>query len=91
MGIYVFVNSGPTVTATSSACSPACAVTVRNAHGRLGFVTPAPQYWHWNERVGAFGGGNDMVPVVGPSPPSSEILTIAVPALGRVAFYASDR
>jgi hypothetical protein len=150
MGIYVFVNSGPTVTATSSACSPACAVTVRNAHGRLGFITPAQQYWHWDERVGAFGAGSDTtrtrrtwsfeadtqvtafsfdvlvsaawpaphetrwrmsyegdsVPDVGAEPrwtrnatgtptftlnsPSSEILTVAVPALGRVAFYASD-
>ena len=150
MGIYVFVNSGPTVTATSSPCSPACAVTVRNAHGRLGFITPAQQYWHWNERVGAFGGGSDTtrtrrtwvfeadtqvtafsfdvlvsaawpaphetrwrmsyegdsVPDIGAEPrwtrnstgtptftlnsPSAEILTIAVPVLGRLAFYASD-
>lgn len=150
MGIYVFVNSGPTVTATSSPCSPACTVTVRNAHGRLGFITPAQQYWHWNERVGAFGSGSDTtrarnawvfeadtqvtafsfdvlvsaawpaphdtrwrmsyegdsVPDVGAEPrwtrnatgtptftlnsPSAEILTIAVPALGRVAFYTSD-
>jgi hypothetical protein len=59
MGIFVFVNSGPTVTATSSACSPACTVTVRNAHGALGFSAPGQQYWHWNERVGAFGGGSD--------------------------------
>ena len=150
MGIFVFVNSGPTVTGTSSSCSPSCTVTVRNAHGRLGFITPGQQYWHWNERVGAFGGGSDTtrarttwvfeadtlvtaftfdvlvsaawppphdtrwrmsyegdsVPDVGAEPrwtrnatgtptftlnsPSSDILTIAVPALGRVAFYASD-
>lgn len=150
MGIFVFVNSGPTVTGTSSSCSPACTVTVRNAHGRLGFITPGQQYWHWNERVGAFGGGSDTtrarttwvfeadtlvtaftfdvlvsaawppphdtrwrmsyegdsVPDVGAEPrwtrnatgtptftlnsPSSDILTTAVPALGRVAFYASD-
>lgn len=59
MGIYVFVNSGPTVTATSSPCSPACTVTVRNQHGRLAFNAPAQRYWHWPERVGASGGGSD--------------------------------
>ena len=59
MGIFVFVSSGPTVTGTSSACSPACTVTVRNAHGALGFDAPGQQYWHWNERVGALDGGDD--------------------------------
>lgn len=59
MGVYVFVNSGPTVTATSSPCSPACTVTTRNAHGTLAFNQPGQSYWHWNERVGAFGGGSD--------------------------------
>jgi hypothetical protein len=59
MGVYVFVNSGPTVTATSSPCSPACVVTVRNAHGTLAFNQLAQRYWHWNERIGAFGSGSD--------------------------------
>jgi len=41
MGVYVFVNSGPTVTGTSSPCSPGCAVTVGNAHGHLTFNQPS--------------------------------------------------
>jgi hypothetical protein len=59
MGIYVFVSSGPTVTGTSSACSPACTVTVLNEHGTLAFNAANQPYWHWNERLGAAGGGND--------------------------------
>jgi hypothetical protein len=59
MGIYVFVNSGPTVTSTSSPCSPACTVTVQNHHGTLAFNNPSQRYWHWPERVGAAGGGSD--------------------------------
>jgi hypothetical protein len=59
MGIYVFVTSGPTVTSTSSPCSPACTVTVRNHHGTLAFSAPTQRYWHWGERVGAVGGGGD--------------------------------
>lgn len=59
MGIYVFVNSGPTVTGTSSSCSPACTVTVQNHHGTQAFNNPSQQYWHWPERVGATGAGSD--------------------------------
>jgi len=59
MGIFVFVNSGPTVGATSSPCSPSCSVTVKNHHGLLEFTAPAQRYWHWTERVGAAGGGSD--------------------------------
>jgi hypothetical protein len=59
MGIYVFVTSGPTVTATSSPCSPACTVTAQNHHGTLAFDAVDQRYWHWGERVGAVGGGND--------------------------------
>jgi hypothetical protein len=59
MGIYVFVTSGPTVTATSSACSPACTVTTQNHHGTLAFTSAGQHYWHWGERVGAAGGSSD--------------------------------
>jgi hypothetical protein len=60
MGIYVFVTSGPTVTATSFPCSPSCTVTTQNHHGALAFTGAAPQpYWHWSERVGEFGSGAD--------------------------------
>lgn len=59
MGIYVFVTSGPTVTATSSACSPACTVTTQNHHGSLAFTATGQRYWHWGERIGAVGGGSD--------------------------------
>ena len=63
MGVFVFINSGPTVTATSSSCSPACSVTARNAHGVLAFNQPGQRYWHWNERIGAFGSGSDTTRV----------------------------
>lgn len=59
MGIYVFVNTAPTVTGTSSPCSPVCTVTVQNHHGTLAFNNPSQQYWHWPERVGAVDGGSD--------------------------------
>ena len=61
MGIFVFMNAGPTVTATSSPCSPACTVTVTNAMGAQPFNLPTnQQYWHWTDQVGAF------VPLGGP-------------------------
>lgn len=63
MGIYVFVSSGPTVTGTSSSCSPACTVSVLNEHGTLAFDAPNQPYWHWNERIGAASGGNDTTRV----------------------------
>jgi hypothetical protein len=150
MGIFVFVTSGPTVTGTSSPCSPTCSVTVQNAHGMLAFDAPNQQYWHWNDRVGAVGSARDTtllrrtwvfeadtqvtafrfdvlvsaawpppnqtrwplgyegdsVPDVAVEPrwtrnatgtstftlnsPSAGIMTITVPALGRLAFYQSD-
>jgi hypothetical protein len=61
MGIFVFMNAGPTVTATSSACSPACTVTVANAMGARPFNLLTNQaYWHWTDQVGPF------VPAGGP-------------------------
>ena len=51
LGIYAFVNSGPTVVSTSSPCSPACTVTVQNHHGTLAFNAPAQKYWYWPERL----------------------------------------
>jgi hypothetical protein len=59
IGIYAFVNSDPTVVSTSSACSPACTVTVQNYHGTLTFNAPSQKYWHWPERLGAFGTATD--------------------------------
>ena len=58
MGIYVFVNSGPTVTGTSSSC-PACAVTVANARGILDFNSTNQQYWFWTEILGPAGSASD--------------------------------
>ncbi len=58
-GIFVFLTSGPTVIETSSSCTPTCVVTARNAHGTLDFSAQGQPYWHWPERVGAFGGGSD--------------------------------
>jgi hypothetical protein len=63
MGIYVFVSSGPAVTGTSSSCSPSCTVTVLNEHGTLAFSGANQPYWHWNERLGAAGGGSDTTRV----------------------------
>ena len=59
LGIFVFVNSGPTVGATSSACSPACTVTVKNAHGQLAFNAPLQSYWYWPDRLDAVNGLRD--------------------------------
>ena len=59
IGIFVFVNSGPTVGATSSACSPACTVTVKNAHGQLPFNAPLQSYWYWSDRLDAVNGIRD--------------------------------
>jgi hypothetical protein len=57
MGLYVFMNSGPTVRATSSPC--ACAVTMENRDGTLSFTAPAQGYWYWKEFLGAAGDGSD--------------------------------
>jgi hypothetical protein len=59
MGLDIFLGSGPTVGATSSPCSPACAVTVKNADGARAFNAPNQQYWHYPDRLGAAGSGTD--------------------------------
>ena len=58
-GLFVFVNGGPTPTGASSPCSPACVVTVDNAHGRLAFNAPNQPYWYWKDRLTAAGGSRD--------------------------------
>ena len=58
MGIFVFVNSGPTVTRTSSSC-PSCTVTVKNGHGVLTFMAPLQRYWYWWDRLDAVNGTRD--------------------------------
>jgi hypothetical protein len=58
MGIFVFVNSGPTVTRTSSSC-PGCTVTVKNGHGVLTFNAPLQHYWYWLDRLDAANGARD--------------------------------
>lgn len=57
-GIYVFFSSDPTVSSTSSAC-PACTVIVQNNQGTMAFNAPGQKYFHWQERLGPFGGGSD--------------------------------
>ena len=58
MGIYVFTNTAPTVSGTSSPCT--CTVTVRNASGSRPFTSLANQpYWYWPELLGAANGGAD--------------------------------
>jgi hypothetical protein len=59
MGLDVFLGFGPTVTGTSSACSPACTVTVKNTDGSRAFNAPAQQYWHYHDRLGAAGSTTD--------------------------------
>ena len=59
IGIDVFMGTGPTVVATSSPCSPACAVTVRNADGARAFNAPNQTFWHYHDRLGAAGSGTD--------------------------------
>ncbi len=58
-GIFVFVNGGPTATGSSSPCTPACSVTVANAHGRRAFNAPDQPYWYWKDRLTAAGGLRD--------------------------------
>jgi hypothetical protein len=58
MGIFVFVNSGPTVRTTSSSC-PSCTVTVKNGHGVLTFNQPLQPYWYWLDRLDAVSGTRD--------------------------------
>jgi hypothetical protein len=59
MGIDIFINSGPTVTATSSVCAPACTVTAKNPDGKRAFSAPNQAYWHWQEIVGSAGSARD--------------------------------
>ena len=58
-GVFVFMNGEPTVTRTSSACAPACTVTVGNAQGTMGFNGPNQAFWYWNDRLTAVGGLRD--------------------------------
>jgi hypothetical protein len=58
MGIYVFMNTAPVVSGTSSPCT--CAVTVKNSHGARPFTAASNQpFWYWPEVVGPAGGGAD--------------------------------
>jgi len=59
MGIDVVMVQEPAVVSTSSACAPACTVTMRDYHGVRAFTAPNQKYWHWNDRLGAFGSGTD--------------------------------
>ena len=59
IGIDVFMGTGPTVVATSTPCSPACTVTVKNADGARAFNAPGQKYWHYHDRLGAAGTGTD--------------------------------
>ena len=62
MGIYVFVNSGPVVSVTSSSC-PTCTVTVANRHGTLNFNGTNQAYWFYPELLGPANGGSDTTRV----------------------------
>lgn len=55
LGIFVFVTAGPTVTGTSSPCSPACTVNVVGQHGIFAFTTPGQRYWFWSEQLAPAG------------------------------------
>jgi hypothetical protein len=57
LGIYVFVNTAPVVSGTSSPCS--CTVTVKNADGVLNFNAPNQQYWFWSDVLGAAASARD--------------------------------
>lgn len=58
MGIYIFTNTAPVVSGTSSPCT--CTVTVKNSAGSRPFTTLANQpYWYWPELLGPAGGGAD--------------------------------
>lgn len=58
MGIYIFTNTAPVVSGTSSPC--ACTVTVRNPTGSRPFTSLTNQpYWYWPELVGPANGGAD--------------------------------
>lgn len=58
MGIYIFTNTAPVVSGTSSPCT--CTVTVKNPTGSRPFTSLASQpYWYWPELLGAANGGAD--------------------------------
>lgn len=57
MGVYVFMNTPPFVTGTSSPCS--CSITVKNPQGTLSFTAANQTYWYWPEIIGAYNGGAD--------------------------------
>ena len=59
LGIYVFVTNGPTVTTTSSPCSPACTVNVVGQHGIRQFTAAGQPYWYWGEQLAAAGQPGD--------------------------------
>ena len=59
IGIDVFMTQEPVVTGTSSPCSPACTVTMRDYHGVRAFTAPNQKFWHWHDRLGAAGTATD--------------------------------
>lgn len=59
LGIYVFVTNGPTVTGTSSPCTPACTVSVANYAGIRQFTAPGQRYWFWPEQLAPAGQPGD--------------------------------
>ncbi len=59
MGFDIFMGAGPNVTSTSSPCSPACTVIVKNADGSRAFSAPAQRYWHYPELLGPAGSATD--------------------------------
>lgn len=61
LGFYVFVNTAPVVSGTSSPCS--CTVTVKNADGVLNFSAPNQPYWFWSDVLGAKSSARDTTSV----------------------------
>ena len=57
MGIYVFLNTAPIVSGTSSPCS--CTVTAKNADGVRNFNATNQSYWYWPDILGARGSARD--------------------------------
>lgn len=57
LGLYVFINTQPVVSGTSSPCS--CTVTVKNADGILDFNSTNQPYWFWSDVIGAAGSARD--------------------------------
>ena len=59
IGIDVFMVQEPVVTSTFSPCSPACTITMRDHDGLRSFTAPNQKYWHWHDRLDAFGTPTD--------------------------------